>query len=91
VQVDTRRNAVQSAGCPLAREKAASNFAKFLKALRWRTLFQAMSDTWQAHPSASKSTRTISSRDYTPNLLMYKYCMVRGHILLGEKNTNTAV
>jgi hypothetical protein len=33
---------------------AAYNFAKYLKALRWRTPFQAICDAWQANPSAFK-------------------------------------
>jgi transposase InsO family protein len=33
---------------------AAHNFAKHLKALRWRTPFQAVCDAWQADPSAFK-------------------------------------
>jgi transposase InsO family protein len=32
----------------------AYNFAKHLKALRWRTPFQAVSDAWRADPSAFK-------------------------------------
>jgi transposase InsO family protein len=32
----------------------AYNFAKHLKALRWRTPFQAICDAWQADPSAFK-------------------------------------
>jgi transposase-like protein len=32
----------------------AYNFAKHLKALRWRTPFQAVCDAWKADPSASK-------------------------------------
>jgi hypothetical protein len=33
---------------------AAYNVAKHLKALRWRTPFQAICDAWQANPSAFK-------------------------------------
>ena len=33
---------------------AAYNFAKHLKALRWRTPFQAICDAWQADPSVFK-------------------------------------
>src|SRR4051812_7725353 len=33
---------------------AAYNFAKHLKALRWRTPFQAVCDAWQSDPSAFK-------------------------------------
>src|SRR3712207_2147033 len=33
---------------------AAYNFAKHLKALRWRTPFQAICDAWQADPAAFK-------------------------------------
>jgi transposase InsO family protein len=43
----------------------AYNFAKHLKALRWRTPFQAVCDAWEADPSSSRSTRTTSSRDHT--------------------------
>ena len=32
----------------------AYNFAKHLKALRWRTPFQAVCDAWQSDPSAFK-------------------------------------
>ena len=40
----------------------AYNFAKHLKALRWRTPFQAICDAWTKDPSSSRSTRTTSSR-----------------------------
>ncbi len=33
---------------------AAYNFAKHLKALRWRTPFQAICDAWKAYPSVFK-------------------------------------
>jgi transposase InsO family protein len=41
---------------------AAYNFAKHLKALRWRTPFQAICDAWQADPSVFK----IDPRHHTP-------------------------
>ncbi len=33
---------------------AAYNFAKHLKALRWRTPFQAICETWNADPTSFK-------------------------------------
>src|SRR3712207_1297851 len=36
---------------------AAYNFAKHLKALRWRTPFQAVRDAWKADPSRSEERR----------------------------------
>jgi len=43
------------------------NFAKHLKALRWKTPFQSICDAWKSNPSARvRSIRTTSFRDYTP-------------------------
>jgi len=43
----------------------AYNFAKHLKALRWRTPFQAVCDAWTKDPAIFKVNPHPSSRDYT--------------------------
>ncbi len=44
----------------------AYNFAKHLKALRWRTPFQAVCDAWKADPSAFKvDPRHLIPRPHT--------------------------
>ncbi|MBC7434191.1 MAG: IS481 family transposase, partial [Rubritepida sp.] len=43
---------------------AAYNFAKHLKALRWRTPFQSICDAWQRGPSPFK----INPHHLTPGL-----------------------
>ena len=47
---------------------AAYNFAKHLKALRWRTPFQAICDAWQADPSVSDRPTPPHSRYRTPSV-----------------------
>jgi hypothetical protein len=47
----------------------AYNFAKHLKALRWRTPFQAVFTPGPNTPPPSESTRTTSSRDRTSSHL----------------------
>ena len=45
----------------------ACRFAKHLKALRWRTPFQAVCDAWKGDPSAFRiDPRATSSRGHTP-------------------------
>ena len=44
----------------------AYNFAKHLKALRWRTPYQVICEACINDPPPSRSTRTTSSRDHTP-------------------------
>ncbi len=43
------------------------NFAKHLKALRWRTPWRPSATPGRTTPQPSRSTRTISSRDQTPS------------------------
>lgn len=45
----------------------AFNFAKHLKALKWKTPYQVIVDTWQKTRLYSKLIRVTSSRDHTPN------------------------
>jgi len=57
---------------------AAYNFAKHLKALRWRTPYQAICDAWTKDLS-SRSIRAISFRVHTPSIppmasLIPSYC-----------------
>ena len=41
----------------------AYNFAKHLKALKWKTPFQSICDAWTPIRPRLRSTRTTSSRD----------------------------
>ena len=45
----------------------AYNFAKHLKALKWRTPYQVICEAWTKAPQSSKSIRTTSFRDHTPS------------------------
>ncbi len=42
------------------------NFAKHLKALRWKTPFEAIAQAWTNDPSNFKINRATSFRDQTP-------------------------
>ena len=54
-------------------------FAKHLKALRWRTPFQAIQEAWTSR-YPSKSTRTSSSRDQTPRSRTRSRISCRSHV-----------
>ena len=43
------------------------NFAKHLKALKWKTPFQSICDAWKSNPQRLRSIRTTSFRDHTPS------------------------
>ena len=45
---------------------SAHNFAKHLKALQWRTPFEAVCHAWTTTPETFKLNPRTSSRDQTP-------------------------
>lgn len=55
----------------------AYNFAKHLKALRWRTPYQVICEAWAKDPSILRSIRIISFRDHTLSLppLSWRSCL----------------
>ena len=46
---------------------AAYNFAKHLKALRWRTPYETLCQVWRKNHQSSNSIHVTSSRDQTPS------------------------
>ena len=50
----------------------AYNFAKHLKALRWKTLFEAISQPGQLTLQSSESTHVTSFRDQTPAIQAFR-------------------